>query len=275
MPLLAYIDDSGTHTNDSPICVAAGYFGGEHYWKQFDLEWGRAVKKRRLSEFHASRFWSRGAGGKTVGEYAGWSEQDCQCLLDELLDVIERYRIWPTGSAVVRSDWMALTPDERCYLTGGHYKKGRYQHGGAPNKPYFVPFLFAVQNMARHCDHGHTIDFIVDESRELNGYAQNYFQLVRKSSFPHAQRLGKIQAGVSKVSPGLQAADLLAYQTLRFTRDNPGISHEVDASTPLGRAIGKAKNIESDFKLLWKDSFDRLLATFREELATQAPKLST
>jgi hypothetical protein len=28
MPLQAFIDDSGTHTNDSPVCVAAGYFGG-------------------------------------------------------------------------------------------------------------------------------------------------------------------------------------------------------------------------------------------------------
>jgi hypothetical protein len=58
-PVRAYIDDSGTHTNDSPVCVAAGYFGGAHYWKQFDLDWERAVKSRGLDEFHGNRFWSR------------------------------------------------------------------------------------------------------------------------------------------------------------------------------------------------------------------------
>jgi len=103
--LQAYLDDSGTHTNDSPICVAAGYFGGAHYWKQFNLDWDRAVKSRHLTEFHASRFWSGGLGGKTFGEYAGWSKEDCETFLDELLAIIRRYRIWPVGSAVVLADW--------------------------------------------------------------------------------------------------------------------------------------------------------------------------
>ena len=81
MPLQAYLDDSGTHKNDSPVCVAAGYFGGARYWKGFSLDWDRAVKKRGLEEFHASRFWSGGVGGQTTGEYAGWSKEDCDGFL--------------------------------------------------------------------------------------------------------------------------------------------------------------------------------------------------
>src|ERR1700719_3921414 len=104
MPLLAYLDDSGTHTNKSPVCVAAGYFGGEHYWKQFSLDWDCAVRNRGLSEFHANRFWPS-LRGKPFGEFEGWGIDDCNSFLIELLNIIRRYRIWPVGSAVVCSDW--------------------------------------------------------------------------------------------------------------------------------------------------------------------------
>jgi hypothetical protein len=120
MSLLAYLDDSGTHANKSPVCVAAGYYGGVHYWKRFNLDWDCAVKNRRLSEFHASRFWPAMCS-KPLGEYKGWSKDDCESFLTELLDIIRRYRIWPVGSAVVSSDWNALTVHERRYVTGAIY----------------------------------------------------------------------------------------------------------------------------------------------------------
>lgn len=265
MTIQAFIDDSGTHTNDSPVCVAAGYFGGMHYWKQFGLDWDRAVKSRGLDEFHANKFWAGGLGGKTVGPYAGWSKEDCESFLDELLKVFARYKIWPTGSAVVVADWNALTWDERCHLSGGVYKSGKHLKGGAPTKPYFMAFLFAVQSVARYCDAGHTVDFVVDESKALNGYAQNFFQEIKKSRYPHAGKLGTIRPGDSRALPGLQAADLLAYLTLRFTRENPKIAQELEADTPLGRAIRKARDATGDFKLLGKVAFDRLLAEFRTD----------
>jgi hypothetical protein len=183
MPLLAYLDDSGTHTNDSPVCVAAGYFGGAHYWKRFNLDWERTVRSRGLAEFHASRFWSGGLGGKTVGVYAGWSKEDCETFLDELLAIIRRYPIWPVGSAVVLADWNALTLDERRHLTGGVYVGGEYRSGGAPTQLFFIAFLFAVQNIAAYCDEGHSVDFVMDESRTLGGYAREYFQRIRTRSY--------------------------------------------------------------------------------------------
>jgi len=266
--LRAFIDDSGTHANDSPICVAAGYFGGTHYWKQFNLDWERAVKSRGLDEFHANRFWSR-PGGKTVGEYGGWTKQECESFLDELLGVIGRCKIWPIGSAVVAADWNALGLDERRYLTGGVYEHGKYQKGGAPTKPYFAAFLFAVQSMARYCDDGHLVEFVVDESKALNGYAQSYFEETKTSKYPHAYKLSTIQPGDSKALPGLQAADLLAYLTLRFTRlGNPEPGRELEDDTPLGRAVRKARDVKGDFKLLGKLAFDVLLAEFRKSVTS-------
>lgn len=272
MSLQAFIDDSGTHTNHSPVCVAAGYFGGAHYWKQFDLDWERVVKNRGLAEFHASRFWAGGLGGKTVGAYAGWTKEDCESFLDELLRIIARYKIWPIGSAVVIADWNVLGADERAFLSGALFREGKYQKGGAPTKPYFMPFLFAVQGVARYCDAGHPVDFVVDESTALNGYARNYFQEIKISNFQHADKLGTIRSGDSKTLPGLQAADLLAYLTLRRTRERPEIGQEIDSDSPLGRAVKKARNLKGDFKLLGKLAFDRLLKEFRKDLDIRLPK---
>ena len=268
MSVRAFIDDSGTHTNDSPVCVAAGYFGGTHYWKQFDLDWERAVKSRGLDEFHANKFWAGGLGGKSVGKYADWTKADCESFLEELLGIIGRCRIWPVGSAVVVADWNALTLNERSHLSGAVFENGEYQKGGAPTKPYFMAFLFAIQSIARHCDDGHTVDFVVDESKELNGYAQSYFQEMKMSKYPHADKLRTIQSGDSKVLPGLQAADLLAYLTLRFTRQNQTPGKELERDTPMGRAVRKARD-DGDFKLFNKTAFDLLLTHFRSDVAIE------
>lgn len=123
--------------------------------------------------------------------------------------------------------------------------------------------MFAVHNIAAHCDEGHIVDFVVDESRTLNGYAREYFERIKMSNFAHAHKLGTIQSGDSKFQPGLQAADLLAYLTLKRTRDNPQVNQEVEFDSPFGQAIRKARDVRLDFKLLGKAAFDRLLEEFR------------
>jgi hypothetical protein len=140
---------------------------------------------------------------------------------------------------------------------------------GAPKQLYFTAFLFAVQNIAEYCDQGHFVDFVMEDSRTLGGYAQDYFQRIRTGKFLHAGKLGAIQMGDSRVLPGLQAADMLAYLTLKRTRENPETGQEIESDSPLGRAIGKARDIRRDFKLLNKVAFDKLLIDFRSDFAAR------
>ena len=179
--------------------------------------------------------------------------------------IIRRHRIWPVGSAVVLSDWNDLTLDERRYLTGGVYEDGQFRIGGAPLKQYFVAFLFAVHNIAAHCDDGHVVDFVIDESKTLNGYALEYFERIRTSNFGHAHKLGTIKSADSRSHSGLQAADLLAFLTLKQTRDDPRANQEVDSDSPLGQAIRNTRNIDLDFKLLGQVAFNRLLEELRKK----------
>lgn len=198
-----------------------------------------------------------------MGEYAGWTKSDCQSLLDDLIAVLKRYPIWPFGSAVVASDWNALTLDERRFLTGGSFLAGEYKDGGAPTRPYFAAFLFALQNVSSYYKKGRSVDFMMDESKNLEGYARIYFQKIKSSSFERADRLGSLSPGDSKEQPGLQAADLLAYLVLRTTREAPEINKEIEDDTPLGRAVGKARNLKQDFKLFNKRAFDQILVALR------------
>jgi hypothetical protein len=73
---------------------------------------------------------------------------------------------------------------------------------------------------------------------------------VKTSNFGHAQKLGTIESADSKFRPGLQVADLLAYLTLKRTRDNPAVNQEVEIESPLGQAIRNARDVNLDFKLL-------------------------
>jgi hypothetical protein len=154
--------------------------------------------------------------------------------------------------------------NERRFLTGGSFLAGEYKDGGAPTKPYLAAFLFAIQNVSSYYNKGHFVDFVMGESKSLEGYAQRYFQKIKSSSFKRADRLGTLSPGDSKNQPGLQAADLLAYLVLRTTRDAPEINKEIDDDSPLGRAIGKVRDLKQDFKLFNKRAFDQVLATFRK-----------
>jgi hypothetical protein len=127
--------------------------------------------------------------------------------------------------------------------------------------------LFAVQNIAAYCGDGHIVNFVVDESRALDNYTTEFFQRIKKSKFPHADKLGTIQSADSRFQPGLQAADLLAYLTLKRTRQEPAINLEVACDSPLGKAISKTRNLQRDFKLLGRSAFDKLLKDFRKETA--------
>ena len=203
---------------------------------------------------------------KRYNEHAGQMGHivEYEEFLDELLDIISRYKIWPVTSAVVAEDWNALTFDERRYLSGVVFGQGKYRKGGAPTKPYFVAFLLAVQCVAAYCDAGHTVDLVMDGSDALNGYGEVYFQELRASHNRNAARLGTIQAGDSRILPGLQAADLLAYLTQRFCRKNPVPGQGLEDDTPLGRAVKKARD-PKDFKLFNGAAFDLLLAEFRKD----------
>jgi hypothetical protein len=261
--LRAYLDDSGTHA-DSKVCVLAGYFGGQRQWVKFEEEWRKVLDEHGLDEFHAHRFWSA-ASGKNVSAYSGWNRQREANFLQRLLAIINSFRIHPFGSAVVMQDWDALPIDEKRVLTGAAYKDGEPVLSGARKKPFFLPFVHAIQKAASYC-HEHTkISFYFDRNDACSAYAADYFSfLASLPGHPATPTLGEIEFVDSKSNPPIQAADLLAYEINRYLNEKltKGVT-ELNPRPTLRKAIFKAKSWKRDLVLWDKRGMDIALRRYR------------
>jgi hypothetical protein len=261
--LRAYLDDSGTHA-DSKTCVLAGYFGGRRQWAKFEEEWKRVLDEYGLEEFHAHRFWSA-ASGKSVSAYGGWDRQKAATFLRRLLTIITSVRIYPFGSAVVMKDWDALPVDEKRVLTGAAYHDGEPVLSGARKKPFFLPFVHAIQKAASYCHEQTRIDFYFDRNDACSAYAADYFLfLASLRDHPATPKLGEIAFVDSRSDPPIQAADLLAYEINKYVNEllSQGVT-ELNPRATLKRAIFKAKSWKRDLVLWDRRGMDIALRRYR------------
>jgi Protein of unknown function (DUF3800) len=277
--LHAYVDDSGIHDN-SRLCLVAGYFGSEQQWMRFDEKWSNALTDFEVEEFHANRYWSH-VNGADVSEYRGWDTERDNRFINQLLHVIESAnRIFPVCCSVVMAEWNALPSDERSYLTGGtyHADSGKIVRPGAPLKPYFLAFLTAISLAIDYCKPGHRMHFSFDPNKRFSGYAREYFREIRNWGSDHGMlekynKLGDIFFPDSKLTPAIQAADLLAYESYQrglelIERGRQGLRSEI-----LARAITNIRNLNADSKIFDKYGFDLMLATYRSIKAEAQSKV--
>ncbi len=269
--LHAYLDESGTH-DSSPLCVIAGYFGSERHWNKFDLKWRKVLDSEGIEEFHANRFWSF-VGGANISEYRGWDKGRCNAFLRALLNVIwESHRIFPVCCTVVMADWHALSKDERAYLTGASFDStGELLKPGAPNKPYFLPFLTVISIVMGYCNPGHRTHFSFDQSKSFSGYALQYFREIKgwgadrgNELLEHYGRIGEIFFPDSKDATPIQAADLLAFETYQYGIERLRAGNLViDPRPALHTAISNMRNLSNDSKMFDPTGFQLMLATYR------------
>jgi hypothetical protein len=262
--LHAYLDDSGTHA-DSPLCVISGYFGSEKKWTRFDAKWRSVLDSFGIEEFHANRFWSAFDGGN-VSEYRGWDKEQARRFIGELLNVIQdSHRIFPVSCSVHMEEWHKLTKDERAYLTGArHDDNGELLTSGAPNKPYFLPFLTTISTVLDYCNPEHTVDFSIDDSPHFSGYASRYFREIKSWDVGNFKRMGEIFFVDSKKAPPVQAADLLAYESYQYGMARLAVNMKVVNPSPvLHAAIRNLRNLQNDSKMFEKYGFDLVLKVFR------------
>jgi hypothetical protein len=265
--LSAYLDDSGTHGN-SPICVLAGYFGGQRQWVSFDRQWSKALSDFGIKEFHAHRFWAA-AKGKKVAAYEGWDGHRATRLINRLLTIVGSHRVYPFGSAIVMDDWNALPGDEQKVLTGAAYFKGKTVTPGARKKAFFLPFVHAVRKAANYCPQEQKMDFVFDENELYKPYAQDYFELMTKLPDPVGKVLGQISFVSSEQTPAVQAADLLAYEINKYMLDRIRLNaNALDPGPVLKRAMVKVKSRNHDMILWDKRSLGIALARFRAQKVT-------
>jgi len=235
---------------------------------RFTEQWRATLDDFGLEEFHANRFWSA-AKGRNIKEYGGWDERKASRFINRLLNIIDSHRVHPFGSAVVMSDWKALPPDEHQVLTGAAYSQGKTLTPGARKKTFFLPFAHAVQKATSHCPDGQKLDFFFDDNDSYKPNALDYYGLMTSLSGPVTKILGRISFVDSKVTPGIQAADLLAYEINNYMKERiaQGTEALVEPRPVLARALHKLKSRNLDLILWDKKGMDIALERYRGQKA--------
>lgn len=224
--LEAYFDESGIHA-DAKVCVVAGFYSRQAPWRRFERQWNAVLSKHpelKDKGFHAKVFFAR-ANGKRVGPYRDWSDAKAQQFLNHLLKCINDNWIFPVGFGVVVPDFLGLPLTIRQWLTGAKFlPSGEYVNSGCPQKSYYVPFQFCVMGAGKmsSASQDDKIHFFAGLDRTFSGYASEMLRnSLNDSRLPEAlrSRLGSISFPLSKDTPGIQAADLLAYRMYRHSLD--------------------------------------------------------
>lgn len=197
MSILVYFDESGT-SNDprSEVVAIGGCLINEKVQMQFDSDWQAVLSRYGVSRLHMRE------GSHRRGEYEGWSEDRWRCFLQGLLVPMRQYVTAFVGAAVANRDFNALAKEHQVRLYD----------------PYFVCFQACVHDVAVQLveePQGTVAVLIFDNHPEFRGVACEAYERYRQQLQRGAQ-LGALSFAPSMGTPGLQVADLMAYELRLF-----------------------------------------------------------
>lgn len=193
--LLAYADESG-HAADLKCrhVGMAGIVAPSETWEELDRLWPTILARYRLENFHMREYAHR------RGPFADWPEERRRTLMKELLDAIASLSPTIVGSVVSMHAWRALP---------------------ASDSALFVdPYYCCVQEFVYMAEvHGATVgedkvSIILSQNTEFRGKAKSLADvLLNSKTMPGV--LTSISYADMREQPGLQAADLVAYETVK------------------------------------------------------------
>jgi hypothetical protein len=198
----AYLDESETPGSYS---VVAGCCQNLQSWTWFDSEWRRVLATYRVPEYKASDC----EGGRHT--YKCLTPEDRKQMTSDLIAVFVDAKMHGCASIV---DLKAYAPYEN-QLT-----KLRSPHlGKRAGEAYFVN----VQQVEESCANllegqatEETVYVTLDNRDKYIGDIKDLHRSLARSSLPFASRLApECNFGDSKDFPGIQAADLLAFEVKR------------------------------------------------------------
>jgi hypothetical protein len=240
MCVKAYWDESGINP-ESPVCIVAGYYGGNNQWREFDRNWKSILEREGVEEFHAKPFWAR---DKKVGPYKEWSDSRAKRFLDDLVSAAISVKIHPVAHTVVKKHWEELPEHKRRWLTRAKFHRITHKTAstGAPSQPYFLSFQHCVDAAAQQLNSKRLmLHCVFDLNPSLSGYAQLVWASMKEDKrLPYCDQLGDLVLSDSKAAPGLQLADLLAFRSRRYAEKklaNPKAHHGELLTKLLTRAV--------------------------------------
>lgn len=210
-----YIDESGIHEGVS-FCLVAGYRASPRQWERFNKDWRAILSRYGIKEaFHSKVFFNRQIDKDSP--YRLWTDEKANAFLDELLLIVDKYKLRPVGCAVDVKAFEAYSYGERCVLVGYIPTRSRRKYRMQP-APYHLAFRHMLTDALIEAQVGTAIHFVLAEQRQLQQRAIDGYLLIKRLWSDHDYEPEKTYVrqlkgiGVEPASdfPGLQAADLLA-----------------------------------------------------------------
>lgn len=204
MILTAYIDESGTHS-PCPFTVMAGYVGDARKWARFDKRWAKLLGKHGLTHFHATDV----VGGG--GPFKGWSADRRRNLVDHIDNIVHDYPLFGFSSVLRDDDY------DRFYIAGHRPKK--LQLDSKYGLLFRCCLSHVTETLLRQDDLPRPLELhvIMEDGHKNRGDVERLTDIIRKNAPPQVSAMVRtVTFAEKKRTPGLQAADFLAYPSLHM-----------------------------------------------------------
>jgi len=187
------------------ISAIAGLVGNEKSWEKFDRNWRKVLKAEDIPYFHAV------ACERAADEFYGLDVMKRGKIVDRLVTVIMESSLQPYSHGIVIPHFNAMSLDFRSHYTSGH-----------PDIPYYLCLAQTFMEVSHTADKlppEEQVLFLFEKQDEFEKDAGILFQEFKTNpDWPNHVRLADCHfvpiEDVPKY-PGLQAADLLAYESFR------------------------------------------------------------
>lgn len=202
MIITVYIDESGTH-DEAPHMVLGGWVGKFGQWKDFDKFWKRHLKKNELTFFHSKEM------RHSENEFNGWAVDDKRDFMRKAAKRVRRHVLFGFTFYLDKTEFDDVHLGEHT----PHDLPLDSQYGVA-----FRSCLYFVPQIVQEALPGKEIEchFVVEENEYAGGAVEIFRKVKKHAPDEFSSLLGTIAVGEKKKYPGLQIADVNAYNGFRF-----------------------------------------------------------
>jgi hypothetical protein len=196
-PFTCYLDESG-HAADPTLDLMAmgGMIGRPDAWRSFSADWSKLLEAEQVSIFHMKDF------ENYKREFSGWTVERHQRFLAAIVAYLTDLPVYFVGLSIFLRD---IAPIRERF--------------GKGSEPYYYLFKLLIGRTAGSIrtipPEPVVIDIIAAEHPEFSGFLASGYERAKKD-IPSADRLGKLSIASPREVSALQAADLVAYETLKY-----------------------------------------------------------
>jgi len=199
--LAAYLDESGG--TDTTVLVIAGCLSTTQRWTRYERDWRKALNEFGIQFFHMRE------AAHLQGQFKGWSTRRRDALLKRLVYLIKESAPTLVSVAVDVAGYRELLP----------IIKGARPYS---DSPFFIAFQSTLSNLvdaARQGKQEEKVALVFDHNADYARPALSLYSKFKEWGYPFADGLGPISFADDKDVTPLQAADLIAWESLKYARE--------------------------------------------------------